>query len=721
MRRVRRSWLPWLGLVVGLLFVHRPVLLGRVMAGRDAFRLFIPDSAFLLESLRQGELPLWNPYLRLGQPFAATLQSEAFYPPEVAVTLAFGPYVGFTVHHALHVAAAAVGMYLLMRRRLRTSAAGAAVASAAFALSPMLADLHGQRNVMDAACWTPFLVLAALRVARRADAASAAWLAAAVAGSFLCGSPETLLWQVLLVAGVIGWSGRTWRPALAAGVWGAALAGVALVPGIEYALNSSRGGLQGTLEWSMSWPQLASMALPFADQPRDSRYWGEDEWFVVTLFAGAIVCALAAVGLRRSRRVWPFAGGAMGFALLAMGQHFPPAAWVLHLPPFSVFRYPAKYVVGALFCMAVLAGFGVDRLVVLLRRRRPSVRGPAIALGVAAVGLAIALPISRASIFRAGLTSGVFWSGLAVGLAAALVLGLPRRFRSGAVAACAVVELGAYHLLAVGAGWIAPERLQRPSVLAAAIPRPFEGRISADAYRPDDLTPKATPQMELSRDALWANRFLEEGLSAPEGYGAPEPKRIEEFHLSQERALLDLMGVRYYVRRGPPPFPDLVAVAGGGELPSLYRSEAASPRAFVVQQAQVVADEEVLRRLIQQPARTEVLLAEGEAIAATGCAGSSARITRVTHNTLEVDAVACQQSYLVVADSYFPGWVAEVDGREAKVVRADYALRAVAIPAGPHHVVLRYRPMSFVIGAALSTVAWITFAAVMWRARRRTV
>jgi uncharacterized membrane protein YfhO len=93
----------------------------------------------------------------------------------------------------------------------------------------------------------------------------------------------------------------------------------------------------------------------------------------------------------------------------------------------------------------------------------------------------------------------------------------------------------------------------------------------------------------------------------------------------------------------------------------------------------------------------------------------------VTHNTLEVDAVACQQSYLVVAASYFPGWVAEVDGREAKVVRADYALRAVAIPAGPHHVVLRYRPMSFVIGAALSTVAWITFAAVMWRARRRTV
>jgi len=701
----------WLGLVAGVLFVHRQALLGKVMAGRDAFRLFIPDSVFLLESIRHGELPLWNPYLRLGQPFAATLQSEAFYPPEAAVTLAFGPYVGFTVHHALHVAAAAVGMFLLARR-LRTSAAGAVVASAAFALSPMLADLHGQRNVVDAACWTPFLVLAALRVK---DFRSAAWLAGAIAGSFLCGSPETLLWQLMLVAAVVSWR----RETAVAGVWGAALAGVALVPGVEYALNSSRGGIQGTLEWSMSWAQLASMAFPFADQPRDVRYWGEDEWFVVTLFVGAIVCALAVAGVRRSRRVWPYVAGAAVFALLAMGRHFPPAAWVLSVPPFSLFRYPAKYVVGSLFCVAVLAGFGVDRLAVLLRRLRgPSIRGAALSLVAVAVMLLLSVPVTRASLFRPGLSSGVFWSVVAVGLAATLVLGVPRRFRRAALAAGAVVELGAYHLIAVGAGWISPERLQRPSVLAAAIPRPFDGRISIDAYRPDDLTPKATPQMELSRDSLWANRFLEEGLSAPEGYGAPEPKRIEEFHLSQERALLDLMGVAYYVRRGPPPFPDLVEVAGGGELPTLYRAASASPRVFVAGKARVVADGDALKQLLGS--RSEVLLPEGEALQTTGCAGSSARMTRAAHNALDVDAIACEPSCLLVADSYFPGWVAEVDGHKALVVRADYALRAVPLPAGSHHVELRYRPMSFTIGLILSAAAWVAFAVVLWRSRSRS-
>ncbi|HVE82301.1 MAG TPA: YfhO family protein [Myxococcales bacterium] len=719
----RRTLLLWAGLLAGLLFVYRQALLGRVMAGRDASWIFIPDSELLLESLRQGELPLWNPYLRLGQPFAATLYSQAFYPPRVLTTVAFGPYVGFTVHHALHVAAAAAGMFLLARR-LRVSRAGAALASAAFALSPMLADLHGQQNVVDAACWTPLIVLGALRVARQASAVSGAWLALAVAGSFLCGSPETLLWQLLIGAAVIASRKRGAAVALGAGAWGAVLGAVALVPGVEYALNSTRGELQDSLLWSTSWPQLASMVFPFADQPRDPQYWGgEDQWFVLTLFAGTLTCALAALSLRRSARVWPFAAGAAVCALLALGRHFPPAAWVLRVPPFSLFRYPAKYVVGALFCAALLSGMGLDRLVALLRRRRrPSARAAAAAVVGTLAALAVAIPASRAAVFRAGMSSGVVWAALALGLAAMLAVAVPGRHRRAALAACAMLELGAYHLLAVRAGWIAPAALRRPSALAAAIPRPFEGRISIDAYRPDDLTWMATLQMAVSRDALAANRFMEEGLSALEGYGAPEPKRMEEFHLSQLRAVFDLAGVQYYVRRGPAPFPDLVQVAGGsGDLPALYRSGTAFPRAFIVPEARALPDKTTLERLLTQPqiARRLAMLSEGHLISATGCEGSTAQVMRATHNSVEVRAVACQDSYLVVTDSYYPGWVAEVDGHEAKVVRADYALRGVELPAGAHRVVLRYRPMSFAIGAALSALGWIAFAAVLWRARKR--
>ncbi|MFY0579155.1 hypothetical protein ACN28S_37180 [Cystobacter fuscus] len=101
--------LPWVGLLLGMALVYRALLRGQVLAGRDAFRIFFPDSAFLLEALRAGEIPLWTPYPRLGQPFAATLYSQVFYPPRLLTVLLAGPVLGFTLQHLLHVGIAAAG------------------------------------------------------------------------------------------------------------------------------------------------------------------------------------------------------------------------------------------------------------------------------------------------------------------------------------------------------------------------------------------------------------------------------------------------------------------------------------------------------------------------------------------------------------------------------------------------------------------------------------
>src|SRR5205807_1212167 len=64
------------------------------------------------------------------------------------------------------------------------------------------------------------------------------------------------------------------------------------------------------------------------------------------------------------------AGGAVAFALLSLGQYFPPAAWALRIPPLSLFRFPMKYAVGCAFCLCVLAALGLDRLVARRTRRR---------------------------------------------------------------------------------------------------------------------------------------------------------------------------------------------------------------------------------------------------------------------------------------------------------------------------------------------------------------
>ena len=68
---------------------------------------------------------------------------------------------------------------------------------------------------------------------------------------------------------------------------------------------------------------------------------------------------------------------------------------------------------------------------------------------------------------------------------------------------------------------------------------------------------------------------------------------------------------------------------------------------------------------------------------------------------------------LVLADLYYPGWSAEVDGRPAPILRADGLFRAVALPPDSHRVVFRYRPLSVLAGAGLSAAAAIAMLALL--------
>ncbi len=62
---------------------------------------------------------------------------------------------------------------------------------------------------------------------------------------------------------------------------------------------------------------------------------------------------------------------------------------------------------------------------------------------------------------------------------------------------------------------------------------------------------------------------------------------------------------------------------------------------------------------------------------------------------------------LVLADAWFPGWKAALDGIPTKILRGDLLVRAVPIPAGQHQVVFRYDPLSFRLGAKVSGVALV--------------
>jgi uncharacterized membrane protein YfhO len=82
-----------------------------------------------------------------------------------------------------------------------------------------------------------------------------------------------------------------------------------------------------------------------------------------------------------------------------------------------------------------------------------------------------------------------------------------------------------------------------------------------------------------------------------------------------------------------------------------------------------------------------------------------ARIVSRSPTRVTIAAIAARDGYLVLGESWAPGWQAWVDGRPAPVLRANYVHRAVALSAGRHQVEFRYLPSAFRLGLYISVSA----------------
>jgi uncharacterized membrane protein YfhO len=88
----------------------------------------------------------------------------------------------------------------------------------------------------------------------------------------------------------------------------------------------------------------------------------------------------------------------------------------------------------------------------------------------------------------------------------------------------------------------------------------------------------------------------------------------------------------------------------------------------------------------------------------------------VTAETCQYETEATRPTMLVVAQTWYHCWKAEIDGQDAPLLRANYDFQAVAVPAGRHEIRLNYRDALFHAGVAVSLLA---LAVCLWRARQR--
>ena len=208
-------------------------------------------------------------------------------------------------------------------------------------------------------------------------------------------------------------------------------------------------------------------------------------------------------------------------------------------------------------------------------------------------------------------------------------------------------------------------------------------------------------------------------------------------HLDQHWAFLDILterllglaNVKYVITYKPMARAGFEPVFEGPVR--IYENTRVLPRTFVVHRFEVIEPIRVRLRALARPEFEPdrvVILEEmpeerraEERRGVSEVSASSAEIVEYEPEEVRIAVDMKEEGFLVLSDTYYPGWKVYVDGEEDRIYRADHLFRAVRLMPGRHDVRFAYRPRSFALGARVSmgTLA-VTLMMIVWTARRRT-
>jgi hypothetical protein len=684
----------------------------------DAVLVFQPFAEWA-----RGRLPLWNPHVMAGRPFVANAQSALFSPfTWPMLVLPFWWSLGVVA--VLKLVCAALGAYLL-GRALGMRFAGALLTGIVFGFG-LFFVVWLPWPLSSVWAWLPWVLLGVHAVVRRPGMVPVTGLALAIALQFSGGHPESSF-HVLAVATLFALLllSRAERRLPAAGrllgalLAGSALAAAAIVPFAELLAGSADlAEREGKLPAELEARFLLGFAFP--------EWWGRPSHAqtagfmgVRSFYVGALPLMLAAWALvvRPVRERVAIAVVAAAAVLVVVGA--PGTLEVVTAIPGFHASHNTRLIIVSTLAIALLAGWGLDE--VLSGVARPRLLA-GVALAIVVLPVLVALAWNDPGVDR-GLVLAMWL--LCAGAAAAL---LWRRPAALAMLACLLV---AADLLRVGMG-------QNPSIPVDHARQPVTPAIERlQAARPARF---AGLQPGVGLEPLPPDLAMRYGLYDARGYDYPVDRRYDtlwrravappeegEFTVPTMRIrpadealrALGLLGVTDIVQpRGEPPVAGW-DVSYEGEDARLYANPHALPRAWVVGDQRVVADEDAALDAILDPSfdarRTAIVERPIEGLAGEG----EAEIVRYEGERVELSARADRRALVVLSDVHMPGWRATVDGRETPVERVDYLLRGVPVDAGAHRIVFEYRPASWRIGWIVSVVAALGLLLAVWKSERR--
>ena len=692
----------------------------------DLWQFNVPIKQLMSKAISGGYIPWWTSTIGTGFPILAESQM-GFFNGFSFVLYALFPYViAFNLQFVVIYYVSFLGMYLFLRHS-SVSYGAAFLGATTFTFSGFYVMHIQHQNMLLTACYIPWIFLCidtflstkkiayALIVillmsqqifAGYAQIAFITWIFVTlyILYSVIVKKNDVLKSMVLrtMILGILITSAL-------------ALSAIQVIPTTELINRTARkSGLSPAenIHYSYPFKDFKTMLNPFAlGSPKDGSYPHYNQvngsiFWENSGYIGLIPLVLAGIAIfkiRRNKKVVVMCLLLISAALLMTGK-YSPFYFIHTLPPFNKFRVPSRYIIMFIFSLCTLAAIGLD---VLLEKIRTYKRRDNRALG-AIIGLTLII-FSTIDIFA-------MWRGYHLIGKASEWLSIPetaqfitKNNKTGRIYSVLGAESWLDYFLKNGwseknnyvyfRNWLSPNY----NILA--------GIDQYDAYVGKVLT---------NRQLSYSN-LISSGINQPE---------INHLNVATTAAqLMGLASVRYVVTpediRNSGIHKKFTTTKNPTNLSPyfVYENSYFIPRVHIVYTYTVAKTLESIQQTLvsgQFDMKNSVilekdinLLFDKKCSENTSLCPSTVEVVDDAGTSLYLSTTTSHESLLVVADSYYPGWKAYVDGTEIEILAANLNQRAIVLPAGKHVVRFDYVPTNGKLAAGISIVGYATIIVLL--------
>ena len=689
----------------------------------------------LSEALKAGEAPLWVSDIYGGFPLLARAEAGICYPINLILFWLLSPYTALNIVLLLTIIIAGISTYLYLRE-IRATTIVSVVCAVAFSFSGYLLSHLKHLSNVNSACWLPLGLFFLERAITRKDNRSLIWFGFIFGIQHLSGHTQVTYYSGVLylfyfifrslhqykelahqAKSVKAPAKSGWQKLLTDRrififigmlILGSLIAAVQLIPTYELVSLSQRSG-GVTFDYASNYAydpnNLLTFIYPYINGDiGNATYTGKSIFWEDYGYVGIIILIMALFAVFRSWKKWHikfFAISALVSIIFVLGPSTPVYKWAFAIiPGMNYFRFPTRFLLITDLSLIVLAGIGMTSIAEKLndKKRYGGIRFEFIILAITVIDL-LYFQLRQNPIVDAEK-----W------------LQPPRSVEY------INRDTTQFRIFCVGGNQAHIQTFQQA--------RGWEGDLQPFIDQREYIQP--------SSNVLY-------GLYSPNGYANLTPNYIVDVWGDQNRSgvlnqtaaiqggrflptemfwrLIDMYNVKYITsfwqiqkKTG------VDSVARFGEA-YMYRNNNLMPRAYMVGKiVQASNQNHALRILFSNefnPHREAIVFETPDGITLSDSISSEVDIVKYGRNEVIMDVKSDKAGFLVFSDSYYPGWTAEVDGREVKIQRTNVTQRGIVVPGGSHTVKFTFAPNTVTYGFWTTAGAFVVFSVLIVINRRK--